>query len=137
MNKVAGGWDSRPDSGREVPGQRWVRVRAAKHDVALVNDAKYSYAALDGTLYLTTLRAPIFAHHDPIAAEEGARYRYMDQGEQVFTILLQAAPKLGRQQAAALAERLNKPLVTTPHVSRGGTGDHKGQWLRVSSEGGI
>lgn len=135
--EVAGGWDSRPDSGREVPGQRWVRVQTPGHDVALVNDAKYSYAALDGTLYLTAVRAPIFAHHDPIPAEDGARYRYMDQGEQVFSMLLQAAPSVSRQDAAALAERLNKPVVSTPHVSRGGQGAHAGQWLTVSVEGGM
>ncbi|MAN47248.1 MAG: hypothetical protein CMF04_13745 [Hyphomonas sp.] len=135
--EVAGGWDSRPDNGREVPGQRWVLARAAGHDVTLVNNAKYSYAALDGTLYLTAVRAPIFAHHDPIPAEDGARYRYMDQGEQVFSILLQAAPELSRLNAAMLAERLNKPLVTTPHVSRGGADDHNGQWLHVATEGGM
>ena len=33
--------------------QRWVRVEAEGHDVALVNDAKYSYAAENGTLYIT------------------------------------------------------------------------------------
>lgn len=136
-HEVAGGWDSAPDTGREVPGQRWMRVSAAAHDVALVNDAKYSYAAQDGTLYLTAVRSPIFAHHDPIPAEDGARYRYMDQGEQMFSILLHAAPKLDRLEAAKLAERLNKPVVTTPHVSRGGTGDHAGQWLPVASEGGM
>ncbi len=135
--EVASGWDNAPDTGREVPGQRWVRVSAAAHDVALVNDAKYSYAALDGTLYLTAVRSPIFAHHDPIPAEDGARYRYMDQGEQRFSILLQAAPKLVRQEAATLAERLNKPVVTTPHVSRGGTSEHVGRWLSVASEGGM
>lgn len=135
--EVAGGWGSAPDTGREVPGQRWVRVSAAAHDVALVNDAKYSYAAQDSTLYLTAVRSPIFAHHDPIPAEDGARYRHMDQGEQMFSILLHAAPKLDRLEAAKLAERLNKPVVTTPHVSRGGTGAHAGQWLPVASEGGM
>jgi alpha-mannosidase len=135
--EVAGGWDSRPDSGREVPGQRWVRVAAGSHDVALVNDAKYSYAAQDGTLYLTAVRAPIFAHHDPIPAEDGARYRYMDQGEQRFTILLAADRSISRKQAATLAEGLNKPVVTTPHVSRGGTGAHRGQWLDLECEAGM
>jgi alpha-mannosidase len=135
--EVAGGWDSRPDTGREVPGQRWVRVSAEGHEVTVVNDAKYSYAALDGTLYLTAVRAPIFAHHDPIPAETGARYRYMDQGEQVFSILLQSGASVSRQDAAALAERLNKPVVTTPHVSRGGTGAHSGSWLAVTAQGGM
>ncbi|MCP8885139.1 hypothetical protein NIM87_16640 [Devosia sp. XJ19-1] len=135
--EVAGGWDSRPDTGREVPGQRWVRVSAPGHDVTLVNDAKYSYAALEGTLYITAVRAPIFAHHDPIPAEDGARYRHMDQGEQVFSILLQSGASVSRQDAAALAERLNKPVVTTPHVSRGGTGAHAGSWLAVHAQGGM
>lgn len=135
--EVAGGWDERPDSGREVPGQRWVRVTTASHTVALVNDAKYSYAADNGTLYLTAVRAPIFAHHDPVPAEDEARYRYMDQGEHCFTIRLHAARDLPRPSVAALAENLNKPVAVTPHVARGGSEAHAGQWLPMTATGGL
>lgn len=131
--EVAGGWDSRPDNGREVPGQRWVRTVGADKQVALVNDAKYSYAALEGTLYLTAVRSPVFAHHDPIELAEGAHYRYMDQGEQSFTLQLFAAPRVSRKQAHIMAETLNKPVVATPHVGRNGTRDHRGQWLAVEA----
>lgn len=131
--EVPGGWDTRPDNGREVPGHRWVRAMAGSHALALVNDAKYSYAALDGTLYVTAVRSPVFAHHVPIEVEQGAHYRFMDQGEHRFNISLFAALDLSRQHAAILADNLNKPLVTTPHVSRSGTRPHSGQWLDVSS----
>lgn len=133
--EVAGGCDTRPDTGREVPGQRWVLAQAGDHAVALVNDAKYSYAALDGTLYVTAVRSPIHAHHDPVIAEEGARYRYMDQGEQCFSLRLLAGANLSRLRAAHLADMLNKPLTTTPHVSRGGRLPYSGQWLEADARG--
>ncbi|WDR02052.1 glycoside hydrolase family 38 C-terminal domain-containing protein [Devosia algicola] len=132
--EVAGGWDARPDNGREVPGQRWVRATTPTHVVGLVNDAKYSYAALDGTLFITAVRSPVFAHHDPIALEPGAHYRYMDQGEQTFTLHLFGAPALTRKQVATAADALNKPVVTTPHVSRDGTAPHAGQWLDITTD---
>jgi len=121
-------------AGQEVPVQRWIRARAPGHDVALVNDGKYSFAGRDGTVWLTAVRAPVFAHHDPIAVEPGARYRYMDQGEQAFTLWLAAGAPLPRQRVAMLADMLNKPLVTTPHVARGGRADPRGAWLDLRAE---
>lgn len=132
--EVPGGWAERDMNGREVPALRWIRALTPGGEVALVNDAKYSFAGLDGTVYVTAVRSPVFAHHDPIPVEEGARYRYMDQGEQAFTFLIQAGKSVSRKQAVNLAEMLNKPPVVTPHVARGGTGAARGQWLDVRAE---
>ncbi|EAR50225.1 putative alpha-mannosidase [Oceanicola granulosus HTCC2516] len=133
--EVPGGWAPRVMSGREVPGLRWLRARAKGRDVVLANDAKYSFAGKDGVVYVTALRSPVFAHHDPVPLEDGARYRYMDQGEHAFTFHLRAAPALSRGDALALAETLNKPVISTPHVARGGTGPARGSWLAVEAEG--
>jgi len=54
----------------------------------------------------------------------------MDQGEQRFSLLLQAAPDLSRGDAWRLADALLRPPVVTPHVSRGGERPWRGQWLR-------
>ena len=101
--------------------------------VAIVNDAKYSYAAHDGTLFITAVRSPVFAHHDPMKLRTGARYRHMDQGEQRFTIRVQGGPDLSRCDAWRLADALLRPPVVTPHVSRGGDRPWLGQWLRAQA----
>ena len=131
--EIAAGWVERPDDGKEVSGQRWVRAVRPEATVTIVNDAKYSYAAQDGTLYITATRSPVYSHHDPIKLQEGAVYRYLDQGEQLFTIRIDAKAGATRQDAMRLADELLKPVVATPQVTRGGTRDHTGQWLKTAS----
>jgi alpha-mannosidase len=91
----------RPADGRERLGQRW--VLATSHDggygVELANDAKYSYAADGSTLYLTALRSPAFAHHDPYVLQPDGEYCYTDQGEQQFTLRLLARSSIGALDA--------------------------------------
>ncbi|MGR3663045.1 MAG: glycoside hydrolase family 38 N-terminal domain-containing protein [Paracoccaceae bacterium] len=127
--EVPAGWEQRDDNGCEVPGQRWIRAVGKDKTVAITNDAKYSFAALDGTLYITAVRAPVYAHHTPNELQDGASYRYMDQGPQKFILELFGAPNISRRETAILGEHLNKPVITTPHISRGGTKPHTGQWL--------
>jgi alpha-mannosidase len=131
--EIPAGWIARPDDGREVPGHRWVRAVRPDLVVAVANDAKYSYAAQDGTLFITAVRSPVFAHHDPMTLQPGTRYRHMDQGEQRFIIRVQAAPDLSRCDAWRLADALLRPPVVTPHVSRGGDQPWQGQWLHTQA----
>jgi len=123
------GWVARPDDGREVPGHRWVRAICKDRQVAIANDAKYSYAAQDGTLYLTAVRSPVFAHHDPVEIRPGALYRYMDQGEHTLSIRISAHDIVSRRDAFISADHLCMPPVTTPHVGRSGTRPGRGVWL--------
>jgi len=132
--EIAAGWVERPDDGREVSGQRWVRAVRSDATVSLANDAKYSYAAKDGVLYITALRSPPFAHHDPVVLPEGASPRWMDQGEQQFSLRIGVGGT--RRDAMRLADELLKPPVVTPHVARGGTAPARGQWLQVESASG-
>jgi alpha-mannosidase len=126
----------RPADGREWPGQRWVLVTSAQdgYGVALANDAKYSYAADGGTLYLTVLRSPVLAHHDPYALAPDEDYPYADQGEQCFTIRLCAGPAVGARDAYLLAEALHRPPVVTPHVARGGQGPWQAGLFAVEAQ---
>lgn len=133
--EVPAGWTERPDDGKEVFGHRWVRAIRDDLTVTLINDAKYSYAAKDGTLYITATRAPVYAHHDPIKLEPGAVYRYLDQGEHVFAIRI--AINGSRAEAMAEADHLLRPPVATPHVSRGGGRPRSGQWLDVGGTGAV
>lgn len=131
--EIPAGWITRPDDGREYPGHRWVRAVRRDLVVAIANDAKYSYAAQNGTLFITAVRSPVFAHHDPMTLQPDVRYRHMDQGEQRFTIQVQAAPDLSRRDAWQLADALLRPPVVTPHVSHGGDRPWHGQWLRAQT----
>ena len=133
--EVPGGWVERPMNGAEVPALRWIRAAGSGREAALINDAKYSFAGRDGTVWVTAVRSPVFAHHDPIPIEEEARYRFMDQGEQSFTFIIASAPSVRRKTCVTLADTLNKPPVVTPHVARGGDGPARGAWLDLDAEG--
>ena len=98
----------RPADGREWPGQRWVLAGSEGYAVALANDAKYSYAAQDGTLYVTAARSPVYAHHDPYPLQEGESYPYIDQGLQGFTFRLLAGPDVDVRAAYRLADGLTR-----------------------------
>jgi alpha-mannosidase len=135
--EVPGGWQARPDVGHEVPGLRWVRAVGLEQTVAFVNDAKYSYAARDGVLYLTALRSPVFSHHDPVKLRDDAFLRYMDQGPTSFVLRIRSAPAISRREVHVLADDLTKPPVVTTHVARHGTGAHAGTWLDVEVTGNV
>ncbi len=135
--EVAAGWIERPDDGREIAAQRWVRAVRPGLAVAIANDAKYSYAAQDGVLFITAVRSPVFAHHDPATLDPERSYRHMDQGEQSFTLLVQARPDLSRRDAWRLADMLLKPPIVTPHVARGGEQPWRGQWLCAKTASGV
>jgi alpha-mannosidase len=122
----------RADDGRECTGQRWVLASGAgEYGAALANDAKYSYAAAHGTLYMTVLRSPVFAHHEPYVLDPAGNYPYVDQGEQSFTLRLLAGKGLTASAAHRLADELLSPPIATPHVARAGTGPYKATLLQV------
>ena len=132
--EVPAGSAERAADGREYPGQRWALVRGSDgYSFALTSDAFYSYAADGHTLYVTALRSPAYAHHNPYTLDVEGEYPYTDQGEHVITLRLLAGDGLGPRHAHALADRLTRPLVATPHVSRGGTGPSRGEFLAIES----
>ena len=121
--EVPYGSTEREANGREYPGQRWALVAGNDgYGIALANDAKYSYAAAGGALYITALRSPIYAHHDPMKLDPAGEYPFVDQGEQSFNIKILAGPAIGASAAHSLADDLLRRPVATPHVARGGTG---------------
>ena len=131
--EVPAGWQARPDIGHEVPGLRWVRAVGRAQTVVIANDAKYSYAAKDGVLYITAIRSPVFSHHDPIKLRDDAFLRYMDQGPRSFTLRIHSDAKISRRKAHVMADGLTKPPVVTTHVARHGTGAHAGTWLDIGA----
>jgi len=132
--EVPAGSTERAADGREYPGQRWALVRGRDgYSLALASDAFYSYAADGQALYVTALRSPAYAHHNPYTLDVEGEYPYTDQGEHLITLRLLAGDGIGPRHAHALADGLTRPLVATPHVSRGGTGPSRGEFLAIES----
>lgn len=82
----------------EVPAHKWACLREPGYSVALLNDCKYGYDALDGRLRLTLLKTSGFP--DPQA----------DLGEHRFTYSLLALPEDGLSTIQKEAWELNVPL---------------------------
>ncbi len=136
--EVPAGSLERPADGREWPGQRWVLLRDQDgYGLALANDAKYSYAALDKALYITALRSPAYAHHDPYVLQPENEYLYTDQGEQEFTLRLRAGGNVNIMAAHHLADELLRPPVVTPHVSRSGSGPYSASLLSLTTNSSL
>ena len=57
----------RPQDGAEEPGQHWLDVTAVDGSagLAVLNDGKYGFDVVDGSIGVTAVRSPIYAHHDP------------------------------------------------------------------------
>lgn len=112
------GIQERPENGEEEPGQSWIDMTGVlpgtdtAYGLSLLNDGKYSFHSVPGTLAMTVLRSPIYAHHEPYVPETGGHYSFMDQGIQRFAYVL--APHTGDWRsgnAVRRAAELNQPAV--------------------------
>jgi alpha-mannosidase len=106
--------------GHEESAQSWVRVedREKGYGVVIANDSKYAYDMTGNIYNMTVCRSPVYAHHDPAPIEEGLTYRYMDQGEQVFSYIISFDETCSNNRAVRLSDLLNtryEYLVDTYH----------------------
>jgi alpha-mannosidase len=103
----------RDADGREWPIQRWTAFTGSTGaGLAVLNDGVYSCSAEPGTIDLTLLRSPIYAHHEPMHPRPDLRHRYVDQGEHEFHIRLQPyGEKTANSALARHALELNQPPV--------------------------
>ncbi|MCL5269643.1 MAG: glycosyl hydrolase-related protein, partial [bacterium] len=106
----------RATDGQEVPAQQWMdlggRIGGQPYGLAVLNDAKYGCSAKDDTLYLTVLRSPLYAFHDPWTQGDHPAHT-IDQGWQSFN--LQLLPHAGDWHSAGVPRRaweLNEPAFT-------------------------
>ncbi len=117
----------REGDGGEEPCQSWVDVSGSidgqPYGLALLNDSKYGYDALDGELRMSILRSPVFAFHQPRQIEPGVTYHYTDQGEQFVRLAL--LPHAGGWQEGDLVRRA--ALLNAPPVARE-VDPHAGEW---------
>jgi alpha-mannosidase len=113
---IAYGVITRPQTGEEEPGQRWVDVSGdldgATCGVALLNDSKYGFDVLDGEVRMSVVRSPIYAFHDPAQVQPGERYEYTDQGRHTFRYAI--VPHAGDWRDAGIARaaaEFNRPCL--------------------------
>ena len=149
--EVPYGTVERAADGSEEPMLRFVdltgSVAGRPAGLAVINDAKYSYDADGGDLGITVARSVPHAHHDPAPLRADGHHRYLDQGEQRFTLRLVA--HAGDRAAAEVARRaaeLNVPLACmrdTYHPgalagsgSFGSVGRAEGLVLKRAEDGG-
>lgn len=121
------GYLEKSANGEEEPGQTWVDftgehfAKPSMYGMAILNDAKYSYSMDIDEMSITAIRNSVYAHHDPGKLEEGAEYRYTDDGMQEFAYLL--VPHAGSWKEAGItrmARELNvRPVTVTETFHKG------------------
>ncbi len=105
----------RPSDGTEQVCHRWFAAADGKGGLAVLNDAKYSFAADGSVLELTVLRGAIWADHF------GARdefCEYMDQGEHEFTYALMPFSSV-KETVQRAAELNRKPFAVLETFHKG------------------
>lgn len=135
------GIQERPENGEEEPGQAWIDMTGVipggetAYGLSLLNDGKYSFHSIPGTLALTVLRSPIYAHHDPYVPEPDGHYSFMDQGIQHFTYVL--APHAGNWRVGGAVRRaaeLNQPAVAMLETFHAGTLPRSASFTSVDTD---
>ena len=123
---TAYGVQVRNTDGFEEPGQMWFdlsgNVADTPYGLAVLNDSKYGFDVRGGTMRVTMLRSPAYAHHDRSRYDSSLPYAIMDQGW--HTVKIRLVPHAAPWQDARVVKRaweLNEPAFT--HVESA----HKGR----------
>lgn len=93
----------------EVPAQKWAQLAEPGYAVALLNDCKYGYDVLDGTLRITLIKSST-------SPDPGA-----DQGHHAFTYSLLPIPDADRALLDREAYDLNAPMRVLRGANLGAT----------------
>lgn len=129
-----------PDS-EEYPFQTWLDLEGTNpgmetkmNGLSLLCDNRFAGSVSGKTAYLTVLRSPIYAHHEPYEPKEELEYVYVDQGVTTFTYGLY--PHDGSWENAATARRgrefVQKPIALFETYHQGGL-KQKGSFLEVNA----
>lgn len=132
------GFIQKEANGKEVPGHRWAAVQGrlpggnGRAGMALINDAKYSYDALQGDLRMTVVRSPGYAEH---FGEFDEQMEYMDQGfSEVKYKLSPYAGDWRDNEIVRKAWEWNVPLLTMWETYHAGPLGQISEDIAVSSE---
>lgn len=117
----------RNSGGGEEPGLSWVDITGVTGGVGsmygfgIANNAKYSYSIEKNTLYITVLRSPVYAHHDPYVLDENEDYPVIDQGVSEFDYVIY--PHSGKWEDSRIEEYARgicQPPVIIPETCHRG-----------------
>jgi alpha-mannosidase len=115
----------RETNGNEDPGQRWIDL-SGKSDIhayglTVINDAKYGYSVAGNDLRISVARAAVYAHHMPRVLDAGKPHYWMDQGIQIFRMLLVPHKDSWQQRnIPRIAEEFMQPPVVMYQGIHGG-----------------
>jgi alpha-mannosidase len=110
----------RPCNGEEEPGQSWIAVRQGDEGLALLNDSKYSYSILGGSLNLSVCRSPYYIDHAR-GDQDDPESDFTDQGEQTFRYGVLPIAGLGWGEVTRAARELNQPVTVIMENNHAGT----------------
>ncbi|MBN1808333.1 MAG: hypothetical protein JW909_04640 [Planctomycetes bacterium] len=101
-------------NGWEYPVLDFVSVSGGSVGLAVVTrDAFSGDVQPDGTVRLTLLRCPPYAHHQPLKLAENHGFAYTDQGEHVYEISLVVMNGVNLDAVRDEIYRLSHPVVVT------------------------
>ena len=136
--EIAYGVIERPLTGCEETGQRWMELGGGDGEdqggLAVLNDGKYSFSAVDGELRLTVANTSIYADHFGQETRDGLCV-HADIGRQEFRYAL--VPHDGDWQAANLAHRselFNRGLAHVVETYHAGDLPPVYEGLKVNAE---
>ncbi len=113
---TAYGCQERGTTGNEEPGQQWFdltgNIEGEAYGLAVMNDSKYGFDVMSGTMRVTLLRSPAYVHHDPARYDASQPFAIMDQGW--HTVRIRLRPHGGTWKSSDVcrnAWELNEPLL--------------------------
>jgi alpha-mannosidase len=121
VSEIPYGAVERSADGTEWPIQRWASLSEGKQCLGIINDGIYSCSAEEGSLDLTLLRSPVYAHHENHHPRPDIQHRYTDQGEAEFLVQLRpCASGASHEDFARYALELNQGAVCVIESSHEG-----------------
>ncbi len=135
--EVAYGAIVRASDGAEQHGQQFVELRGEAGGkslgLAVINDAKYSYDALDGELRLTALNTSYYADHFGKRIKADDANIPMDQGLTEFNYRLIPRAEDGLAALARAGQEFNAPEVLVQETYHEGPLPERFEGIRVSA----
>ncbi len=113
--------------GHEEVSHSWVNIwgKTRGFGSIIANDSKYSYDLQKSVYNLTISRSPVYAHHIPTEISEDYFLRYVDQGEQQFTICIRPHKGDGNSEAVKISDLVNSTVNYLLDTTHSGTNEAK------------
>lgn len=111
VDGIPGGKLERPLDGKEYPIHNFIAISG--HNISMAVVSRDIFAAdvqPDGSIRLTLLRSPYFAHHDPFIIEQGCNHPVCDQGIHEYEISIMPMKKLLLKSIAMESLRQSQPI---------------------------